>query len=69
MLNLSVDDIVVVRAGHNHSHHGPSRYASIYKPIYESSAELIAIIGSSPPYFIAFALTHREISNFMLTST
>jgi ribulose-5-phosphate 4-epimerase/fuculose-1-phosphate aldolase len=69
MLNLSVDHIVVVRSGHNHSHHGPSRYASIHKHFYESSAELIAIIGSSPPNLMAFTVTHREISNLMLTST
>jgi hypothetical protein len=50
MLNLSVDHILVVRPGHNHFDNGPSRYASIYKPICESSAELIAMIGSSPPF-------------------
>lgn len=60
MLNLSVDHIVVVRSGHNHSHHGPSRYASIYKAIYESSAELTAIIGSSPPNVMAFVVTIRK---------
>jgi ribulose-5-phosphate 4-epimerase/fuculose-1-phosphate aldolase len=69
MLNLSVDDNVVVRSGHNDYRHVPSRYASIHEATYESSAELIAIIGSNPPNLIAFAATHREISNFMLTST
>jgi L-fuculose-phosphate aldolase len=69
MLNLSVDDIVVVRSSRNHSRRGPSRYVSIQKAIYESSAELTAIIGSSPPNVMAFAVTHQEISNFMLTST
>jgi ribulose 1-phosphate aldolase len=67
VLNQSVDEIVVLRSDHNHSHHGPSRYASIHKAIYESSAELAAIIGSSPPNVMAFAVTHQEISNFMLT--
>ena len=57
MLNLSVDHIVVVRSGHNHSHHGPSRYASIHKAI---CAELTAIIGSSPPNVMAFAVTDRK---------
>ena len=37
MLNLSVDDILAARPVITKVDHGPSRYASIYKPIYESS--------------------------------